>query len=286
MATHAYEIRDLDFKTIEEEYKNVIGKTESLYTIVLFNCTSEALLEYTLNKSQLVQKIKDPHRRARARKAYYNLKEFGETFDIGVIMNYLICMDVENDKMDIFTLNNDIKDLLAKYECSNIWLRCTDHFDIVELRDYLESNEYFNMFRVYNNKITYIKIGRTKKLIADSEESRNLNISDYISAKIDLDDGSSSKAKYLAYGISSKLASLNNTDIRNRAYDVLNMDISDSDAIDLIQRMEQSDVLDELDADYELIHNPKTMHRVIFKKDFKQDKISILKRIYIDKRIL
>jgi hypothetical protein len=280
MANSTYDIKSYDFRTIEEEYKDKIGKTESLYTVVLFNCGAETLLEYTLSRSQNAQKIKDSHRRARARKAYYNLKEFGEAVEENAVLNHLIMMDVEKDQMDIYALTSSITGLLSAYECDDIWVRCTDHHNLVELRDYLESDEYFDMFRVRNNKVSHIKLGRTKRVVIHSEESKSLILPDYVESRLD------SQSKYLAYGVSSKLAALNSAAIRDRAYDVMNYDVTDSDAIEFIHRMEQSDILDEMDTDYEMIHNPKTMHRLIFKKDFKPDKIAILKRIYIDQRML
>jgi hypothetical protein len=280
MANTDYDIRKYDLKIIEKDYENVVGKTESMYVVVLLKCKVEQLLEYTASRSQNAAKIKDSHRKGRARKAYYNLKEFAESLPEDDILNYLIMMDVEKNIVDIFSLTSGVINRLSEYECHNIWLRCTDHFDLTELKDYLESDEYYNLFRVKNNKVKHIKLGRTKKYAADSEESKSLDLSTYIASRID------TSTKFLAYGSSSKLAPLNNSDIRPRAYDVINRDISDSDAIDYISRMDQSDLLDKMEGDYELTQNPKTMHRIVFKKDFKPDKIAILQRIYIDRRML
>ena len=280
MADSNYKIRPYDFGSIEDEFKNISGKTSSLYMVVLFECGVEELLKHTFNKVRSTGKIKDAHLRARARKANFNLKEFGGSFEENERLSYLLMMDVERDNLEIFKLSDNAVELLTAYECPDIWIRCDNHYDLTILKDYLESDDYYNLFRVKNNKVSHIKLGMTKKVVANSEESKTLNLPEYIESRLD------SNSKYLAYGVSSKLASLNNTDIRGRAYDVLSHDISDSNAIDFIIRMQQSDLLDRMDDDYEFIQNPKTMHRVIFKKDFKPDKIAILQRIYIDKRIL
>jgi len=280
MADSVYSIQKYDISQIEEQFKDRVGKTDSIYTVVLFNCGTEELLEFTKSKSQIVQKIKDSHRRGRAKKAYYNLKEFGESFAEEMNHNCLILMDVEKDLFEVFELPKRVVKLLSEYECDQIWLKCTDHVDLNELRDYLESDEYFNLFRVKNNTVRHIRLGRTKRVMVDSKESRSLILADYIHDRLD------ATTKYLAYGVSSKLAPLKSADIRQRAYDVLSYDINDNDAIDYIQRMEQSDILDQMDDDYSLINNQKTMDRVIFKKEFKPNKMGILQKMYIDRRMV
>lgn len=280
MTDNSVKISVLDFDNIVNSLKDVTGKTESLYVIVLFKCTSEELLEYTLSRSQNALKIKDSHRRGRARKAYNTLKEFGETFLEKYVFNHLIVMDVERDTLDAYSLTNRMIHLLSSYECTKIWLRCTDYFNLDELRDYLESDEHFNLFRIKNNQVKHIKLGRTKKVVIHTEESKTLDLPNYIETRLKSMD----KAKYLVYGVSSKLASISESPIHVRAYDVINHDISDEDAIEYIARMVQSNILDEMDADLDMMQNPKTMHRILFKKDFTPNTIANVKRMYIDKR--
>ena len=276
-------IEEYDIDTIKNDYshltKEYAGKSESIYVVVLYNCTAESLLEFTLAKTQVSSKIKDTHRRARAKKAYYNLKEFGETFQPSDILNYCILMDVERNHTHLFNLPQRALKLLSAYDCENIWLRCDDRVDVEELSDYLESDHYYNLFRIRNNTIRYIRLGRTKKVEVESFESKTLNPSEFISTKLERE----SSKKFLAYGVSSKLASISANSNNLKAYAVLSHDISDSDAFGYIEKLKQSDILDEMEEDLEMIQNPRTMHRVLFKKDMKPSTIINLKKIYIDK---
>jgi hypothetical protein len=278
MADNSQKENKYDFDNIKTEYEDKVGKTDSMYVVVIYKCNVDELLEFTKNKMQNAMKIKDSHRRGRAKTAYYNIRQFAEEYPEDHIFNNLIMMDVENDAYDVFSLNQSTITLLNSYDCDNIWYRCTDHYDLNELYDYLESDKYYHMFRVKNNKVRYIKLGKTKKIVADTHESKSLDLIEYINNKIPQD------ARFLAYGVSSKLSQLSKDD--PKAYDVLNYDVSDSSAIDFIQKMDQSDILDVFETDLQLMNDMKTLHRVIFKKDFKSDKIAILQKIYIDKRIL
>lgn len=278
------------FEDIKKLYTDKVGKTESMYMIVLFGCSVENLLAYTEEKNQTSTNIKDSYRRARAKTAYYNLKLYAETIKAETDdlqhknkpnkLNKLIMMDVETDLFDVYSLTKRSIDLLESYGCQNIWVRCTDHFDTVELYDYLESDKYYNIFRIKNSSIRYVRLGLSKKRVMDEYESKTLDVMSYINTQI-------GSAKYLAYGVSSKLATLSaNKDARARAYDIMNRDVSDADAVSYISRMEKSDILDLLDNDLALMQNPKTMDRVMFKKDFIGPNIAKLQRIYIDDRMV
>jgi hypothetical protein len=188
-------------------------------------------------------------------------------------------MDVESDLFDIYSIPKHNVDLLESYGCQNIWVRCTDHINTAELYDYLESDKYYNIFRIKNSSIRYVRLGLTKKRVMDEYESKTLDVPSYINTQI-------GPAKYLAYGVSSKLGALiADKNARSRAYDVMNHDVSDADAISYIEKMEKSDILDKLDDDLALMQNSKTMDRVLFKKDFIASNIAKLQRIYIDDRI-
>jgi len=291
----AYIEKPYMFEDIKKLYTDKVGKTESMYTIVLFGCSVEDLLAYTEEKNQTSTNIKDSYRRARAKTAYYNLKQYAETIKAEADdlqntqnknkqnklnkLNKLIIMDVESDLFNIYSIGKRNIDLLESYGCQSIWVRCTDHINTAELYDYLESDKYYNVFRIKNSSIRYVRLGLTKKRVMDEYESKTLDVPSYINTQI-------GSAKYLAYGVSSKLAALiTDKDAISRAYDVMNRDVSDADAVSYISRMEKSDILDRLDEDLALMQNPKTMDRVLFKKDFIGPNIAKLQRIYIDDRI-
>lgn len=268
----------MDVNSLRKEYATKIGKKDSLYVIILFNCEQTNLLEFINSKSQNVTKIKDSHKRARANKAYYRLKQFAEEYEDLYKFNILILMDVENDKFDHYTLTKSHLTLLTSYKCDNIWLKCSDIYDFDELQDYLESDKSYNLFRIKNNSVRFTKLGKTKKVVMNTYESKTLNLEEYINKHIEND-------RYLVYGISSKLSALSNSDTASRAYAILLHDVSDSEAIEYINKMDQADLLDEFYSDLLLIDNAKTMDRVIFRKDFNPTNLAKLQKLYIDKKI-
>jgi hypothetical protein len=270
----------MDINLIKTQFVDKIGKKDSLYTIVLFNCSQSTLLEFTKKQMLSITKIKDSYKRARANKAYYLLKQYAEEYEETNKFNVLILMDVENDVFNDYKLTKLHLKLLSSYKCNEVWLKCSNIYDFDELEDYLESDISYNLFRVKNNSIRYTKLGKGKKILINSLESKTLNLEEYITSYIGTD-------KYLVYGVSSKLSALSksNSDLASNSYAIINHDVSDSEAIEYIGKMDQSNLLDEFYTDLDLINNSKTMDRIIFKKDFSPANLAKLQYMYIDKRI-
>jgi hypothetical protein len=268
----------MEINLLREKSLDKIGKKDSLYTIVLFNCEQSTLLEFTKKQMLSITKIKDSYKRARANKAYYLLKQFAEEYEDMNKFNVLILMDVENNIFNDYKLTKSHLKLLSSYTCDEIWLKCSDKYDFDELEDYLESDISYNLFRVKNNSVRYTKLGKGKKILINSLESKTLNLEEYITSYIGTD-------KYLVYGVSSKLSALSNSDLASNSYAIINHDVSDSEAIEYIGKMDQSNLLDEFYTDLDLINNSKTMDRIIFKKDFSPANLAKLQKLYIDKRI-
>lgn len=272
-------IQILDLNDFAEKNSSKVGKTDSIYVMVLFNVTTEDILNHCESKSQNALKIKDSYRRARARTAYYITRCAFETYDESDTHNLMVTIDVESNDLDMYQLMNVHIDLLRSYECDSIKMWRANHYAINEIRDYLESDEHFNLFRAKNNSVRHIKLGRTKKVVVDTYESRSMILADYIESKL------TPTQKYMAYGMSSKLSPLTSSDMAIRAYVILNHDVSDTDAIEFMAKMDQADKLDDMDCTLDFMHNSKTMDRVIFKKDFIPLNISKLQKVYLDKTI-
>lgn len=273
------DVPELDMEQFVSEHSSIVGKTETIYCFVSHQMSVENFKEYCRDKSQNALKIKDSHRRGRARSAYYAVQSFLDDYQDDDILDVLLALDVDSDSLEAYRLSEDHIRLLKSYDCGDLNVWCGDHYPIDQISDYLESDEHFNLFRVKNNSVTHIKLGRTKKVRSDAHESRSLVLADYVAGRL------APNQKYIAYGTSSKLAPLMSSEIASRAYSIMNHDVSDADAIDMIGKMDQSDILDDLDSTLELIHNMKTMDRVIFKKDFTLENIAKLEKVYLDQRI-
>jgi hypothetical protein len=280
------EIRMIDINVIKEKYSTTTGKTDAIYSVVLFNCNKEQLDKFTKDNNDSAKNIKDTHKRARAKKAYYAIKCFSDKFadQDNHIFNVVIMMDVERDYFSSYNLTKSVVSRLNNFKCYNIWIKSDNRYLIKELEDYLWSDKFYHMFRVKGNLVRYIRLGKSKRVESDRMESSKLDLVQYVSDKIMI-ESSNCTDRFLAYGVSGKLAALQASNIYCKAYDILNRDISDDEAILFIEKMEQSDYLDRLDVDLDLIQNSKTMDRVIFKKDFNPPNLSKLQRLYIDTKM-
>lgn len=261
-----------------DKYENIKGKTDSLYIYVLYECTQDEIKNHIKKQLESIKRVADSYKRKTYSSRYFVLREFieqnAEQNDENHIYN---CVLFISDKVDEHLLTDDNKRILNQYNHKNISYKYGDKFDLEYLDDLIFNDNPYHMFRVNNNKIDYLCLTKTKKVIIDSKDSKSLDIMEFVNMVLPTD------AKYIIYGISSKLKEIKD----DRAYVVINGLIKDDDLIEMIERINQEDILIELAKDLLMISDIKQMQKITFKKEITSKiKNSQLQKIYIDVKLV
>lgn len=256
-----------------EKYKDIQGKTNSMYLYILYECTQEKILEHIKRQIEIINRINDHFKRHLYLSRYYIFREFIETNSYEHIYNSVLFI---NDDINEHLLSNENKDLLKRFNHSDISFSNDNHFDLNYLEDLIFNDHAYHLFRIINNKIDYLHLTKTKKVIVQSKETKSLNIMEFINSFLP------ANTKYIIYGVSSKLKTIDD----DRAYTIINKLIKDSELIDIIERIDQEDILSELYSDLEMLNNSKC-NRLIFKKDLiTKIRDSAIQKIYIDSKLI
>jgi hypothetical protein len=257
-----------------EKYENIKGKTNSMYMYILYECSQDSIKEHVKKQLEIVDRVGDSFKRKTFSARYFSLRNFIDQNKEDHIYNCILFID---DNVNEYKLTNENKKILKKYNHQSISYVYDDHFDLDYLEDLIFNDEPYHMFHVNNNKIDYLYLTKTKKIIINTKESKPLDIMDFINLHLPIN------SKYIIYGVSSKLKDI----IDPRAYSVLNKHVKDDELISMITRIDQEDVLIELTKDLSMISESKSMHKIVFKNELTSKiKNSQLQKLYIDNKFV
>lgn len=246
----------------------VSGRSNSMYVYVLFNCTQEKIKEHIKKQIEIIDRVSDSFKRRLFLSRYHLLRDYIESRE-DLIYNHVFFI---GDSINSHELSKDNLTVLSKYSHSEISFKYDDHFDLDYLEDLLFNDSPYHVFRVDSNKIDYLHLTKTKKVVISSKESKPLDIMEFINSTI------LPKSRYILYGLSSKLKDISDV----RAYTVINKYIKDEELIEMIDRIDQEDKLIELITDLKMLQDSKHLHKIVLKKDI-LSKIDQLEKLYIDK---
>lgn len=256
-----------------ERYGSVKGKKDSLYLYVLYECTQDKLKEHVKKQLEIIDRINDAYKRRLFSSRYILMREYIEKNLDDHVYNEIIFV---GDTLDSHRLESQYKALLKRFEHQNISFVYDNCFRMEYLEDLIFNDKPYNLYRVTNNKIDYIHITKTKKVVVSSKEEKALDIKSFIDTTLP------SKNRYILYGVSSRLKDY----VDDRAYTVVGKHLKDDEMIDMINRIDQEDVLTTLDDDLAMMRDPRQMHKVCFKKEILEKiKNAQLQRLYIDKKM-
>lgn len=259
------------------KYKNVQGKSDSLYIYVLYECSQEEIKEHIKKQLDIVDRVNDPFKRKMFSSRYFILRQFTEQYKDNHVYNCILFL---GDNIDEYQLTTENKNILRRYNHRTISYKYDDHYDLDYLEDLISNNNPYHMFRVNNNKIDYLLLTKTKKVVVNSKESKPLDIMEFVNSSL---SGDKSNTKYIIYGVSAKLKEINDT----KCYAVINKLMKDDDLIDMIDQIDQEDLLIELSNDLLMLTDIKLMHRIVFKKELtSMIRNGQLQKLYIDVKLV
>lgn len=257
----------------KEKYKNAKGKSDSMYIYVLYRCTQDKIKEHTKKQLDILERVNDTHKRKMFMARYHLLKNMVEQNSDDHVYDNIIFI---GDDMNTHDMTETQKSLLKRFNHPNISFVYDNHYKLDYVEDLLFNDTHCHVYKVNNNKIDYIHITKTKKVIVDSKEAKPLNIKEFIDLTLP------NNTKYIIHGVSSKLKDL----IDIRAYTVINRLVRDEELLDMINKMDQENILISLKNDLTMMNDSKQMHKVVFKKEIPiKIKNSQLQKLYIDSKL-
>lgn len=262
-----------------QEYENIYGqkkgKTDSMYIYVLYMCQRDQIIEHIKKQIEYVNRITDVYKCKLFASRYYSFKETIELMALkdDDLINMIFFID---DQVNCHSLTEENMRILKKYDHQTISQRYDDHFDLEYLEDLLFNDQPYNVYRIMNNKVDFIQMTRTKKQIMESKESKNLDLTEFINTT--LPQG----GKYLLTGVSGKLKGFQDP----RAYCVINKELKMQDLMNMVDQLDQEDNLIAFDTDLSMLHDPKQLHKVIFKNSLNEKIINgQLAKLYIEEKM-
>jgi len=256
-----------------EKYETAKGRNDSMYIYVLYECPQEKIKDHVSKQLDIIDRITDAFKKKLFSSRYFLIKNMLEQNSDDFIYNCILFID---DNLNKHLLTKSNMELLKRFDHQSITFVYDDHFKLDFIEDLLFNNNPYNIYRINNNKIDYIHMTRTKKVVISSKESKPLDIKEFVNETIP------SNKKYLLYGISSKLK--DHTD--DRAYSIINGYIKDDELVKLIDKIDQEDILISFERDLNMLNDPKQSHKIILKNNLTEKiKNSQLEKLYIDSKM-
>jgi hypothetical protein len=261
----------MDF--FKDKYKNIVGKNDSMYIYVLYECGQEKIKEHIKKQLDVLERVNDSHKRKLFMSRFHLLKNMIELNSDDHVYNNIIFLA---DDINTHDMTQAQKILLKKFSHNNISYVYDSYFKLDYLEDLLFNKTPYNVYKVNNNKIDYVHITKTKKVVISSKESKPLDIKGFIDSTLP------SNTKYIIHGVSSKLKDL----VDSRAYTVINKLVRDDELLIMVDKIDQENILASLKDDLAMLHDSKQMHKVLFKKEIPTKiKNGQLQKLYIDSKL-
>jgi len=251
------------------------GKTDSLYIYILYECSRDQIMEHIKKQIEYVNRITDTYKCKLFASRYLMFRDLIESMALKDedLINMVILID---DQINTHDLTKENIQILEKYAHQSISYVYDDHFDLDYLEDLLFNDKPYNVYKVINNKVDFIQMTRTKKRTMESKESKALDLMEFI------DQTLPQNGRYLLTGISGKLKGIQDP----RSYCVINKELKMQDLMNMIDQIDQEDNLIAFDQDIGLLHDPKQMHKIVFKKDLNEKIINgQLAKLYIEEKM-
>lgn len=256
-----------------KQYEFVKGKSDSLYIYILFRCPQVEILDHIKRRLDILERISDSYKRKLFSSRYYLFREYIENNNLE--NNIYNCVLFIDDSLNCHQLLEENIDILKKYDHQTITYKYDNFYDLDFIADLLFCDNPYYVYRINNNKIDYLKMTKTKKIVEKSEESKQLEIKQFI------DDTLPPNKRYILHGVSAKIKNFSD----ERAYNILSKHIRDEEIIDILSKVDQEDLLTMLENDLITIQSKPT-HKIVFKNNI-LDKIKNgqLEKLYINKKI-
>lgn len=242
----------MDFDNLFDKYRIVKDNYDVLFTIVIYDMQVCDILENLGHKMELAKTIKNPKKKSMVCGRLYNLQEHLKEYKQD---KQICCVILVGEEIDEIDMNKKWVGLLRHYGVDRMNFKYDVVFDIDYVKDLLTNDEFRNVIHVKNNTLTHIHLNINKRRIHHQEETKSMNIENYIKE-------CGIKDKCLVHGVSGAIKT-----VKSDYHFIYGKSLSD----DEINRVFENDVVKGIHKvleDYmDFIKNEKTMNRIILGKD-------------------
>ena len=261
--------------TIFDGYRSIISKFESSYLYIINNIGTDQLLEKLSNQLKLINSIKDNvkkkylYDKLNAFRTYLSNKNL-ETHS-GIYFIY------ESDRIEIdeHKLSKEWLEILNNYDVNKYIFLHGTRFNIDYLINLLSDVTFTNVIQILpKQEFRHILINSTKRKIICTK--KNNELIEYIQ-NISLSNKSD---KIFLHGSTSTINNLLKSPIFSKCQ-IFQSLLSDEQIVIEIEKVKFIQLNSELQSVLDLIHNEKTLSRLVFGHDILEKSMNCeLKKIY------
>lgn len=256
-----------------DKFRNIRDKFESNYTIIINSLTINDITSLLYKKLEHINQIKDTIRRKYLNDRIYSLIEYFKQFEPDNVNTglYLLGKDI-----DVINLNKTYINILKEWSMPNFIFRNGEFFDIDYINSIFFDNDYHDVIKIMNKKLTHTQLNPNKKrIILDQDLSPEFNLVEYINKN--------TKGKCLLHGVSSITKNFkicDNVILHTNA-------LTDDEIFHEYKKDRMLQVHKEVEEIFGHLMNEKMMHRVLVGKDIQQAiKLNQLKILYCTPKMI
>jgi len=262
---------DDQFDKLFSPFDKQRDKFESQYTIVVYDLTTEELLEKIKHQGKLIDNIGERVKRAHLQHKIWLLKEYVDK-KISIDKWNCIFLVGQNDTLDEIPLASEWLIVLCTWSVPRWQFHYGEYFAIATLRDLFTNTRGRHVVHIHNNKLSHALVTPTKRRLLHNEETKGLDLDAYFAT-----DGigrSMIKAHPLNLGdkilICGTSVALRTTKLPTETFIISTKSLRDEEICELFEKEAAATVGGELDKWLAEMANPKMMHRLAFGATIRQ----------------
>jgi hypothetical protein len=248
-------------------FKDKKDRFDALLAIIVYDMPADELITKMKHRIELTKISRDNVKKHHIITKFNNIIAHIEQKMIAKkTLTFILIVD---DSVNEINLEQSWLDNLINFKVSNYIFKYGETLDIKYLHDLLTDTSYYNVLCFNNTKLSHYYLSRTKKLLHNEIDKKNMDITEYINdAEI--------KDKILLHGVSGLLKNFKFKD-----HIVHTKLLQDDEILDIFETDENQKKCRDLDEILSNISNPKFSNKLLFGKDIQKKIVDkLVKTLY------
>ncbi len=239
-----------------EEFRDIRGKFQSNYTIIVNGMSFDEVLNIMYKKLELVNKLKDNVKKKHLNDTLYSFVEYLKQQHPEDKDNTLYLVGAN---LKIINLKKSWKSILNEWNVPKFTFRNDEYFDIDYLNSLFTDDSYYDIIKIKNKTVTHTHLNPHKRRIkTEVEAGKEFNLEEFISKNV--------KNQYLIHGVSSLIKNFKSGP--NAL--VFNKTLRDEDILQEFEKSAMQDIHAIIQELFGHMMNDKMSHRVKVGKDIQK----------------
>ena len=235
-----------------ENYLNLINKSESLFTFIIYNLNSKAIKNKIKKKMENIKKISNSFKRRQlSNRLNIFLLFIDKKYTDEKINSVFLVFD---EVVEVKLSKKKIK-ILNEYDIHNFVYKYGNTFFIEYINDLFNDFNFVNVLNVKNNLLIHFQINSTKKKIIHKMNLTKMKELEKIDKYIQ-----EQNLKFIIIGNSPKIKQISENNVIYKVNDI----ISDNEIIDVFSNYEKKEKQSILKKYIDNINNPSYDGKIIY----------------------